>query len=427
MMYGIHDKPRTFREWIGFTLQFVFAVLPATILISSISGTSISAGLISAGLGTLVFLLITKMSVPVTTSNSGATVSAIVAAITLSGSVDKNFVGVVIGGFIMMLIYGIAAYFIKRFGVKWLLKLVTPLVSGTIVLIIGITLMGFIPTYAQVDGSYSLIGVFVALAVVAVTTLCAVKGKGLVQRLPFLFGLLFGYAICALLTVMGVANLLDFAALKPNTVFSVPDMAFMHLNFKTFNWSSIPTIIASFGFTSLAALTEHLGDIATVSAVTGEDFMKMPGLHRTILGDGVSSFVGSLTGAQMTTTYSEYTSTIAVSHCSSVYVTLSTAITLIALAFITPFNVFVSALPNCVFAGVSIAAYGLIAASGVRNLRNANIDFSDNGNLFIFAAMLSCGVSGFAITSGNFNLSGIALAMVVGIIMNACINRKNMK
>lgn len=424
MIYGVHDKPKTLKEWIGFTLQFVFAVLPATILISSISGTSISAGLVSAGLGTLVFLLITKMSVPVTTSNSGATVSAIVAAITLSGSVEKNFVGVVIGGFIMMMIYGIAAGLIRRFGVDWLLQLVTPLISGTTVLVIGITLMGFIPTYAQVGGNYSLVGVFVALAVVAVTTLCAVKGRGLVKNLPFLFGLIFGYIICALLTLLGVANLLDFSALKVEFVFSMPDFAFLHLNFKTFNWSSLPTIIMSFGFTSLAALTEHLGDLTTVSAVTGVDFMQNPGLHRTILGDGVSSFVGSLTGAQMTTTYSEYTSTIAVSKCSSVYVTLATAITLISLAFVTPFNVFVSALPNCVFAGVSIAAYGLIAASGLRNLMNAKIDFSNNRNLFIFAAMLSCGVSGFAITSGSFNLSGIALAMIVGIVMNACVKEK---
>lgn len=424
MIYGIGDKPKKIREWIGFTLQFVFSVLPATILISAITGTSISAGLVSAGLGTLVFLIITGFKAPVCTSNSGATVSAIVGTIALSNSVEQNLLGVVIGGFIMMAIYAIAALFIKRYGVEWLLKLIPPLVSGTTILVIGITLMGFIPTYAQVDGNYSLIGIAVALAVVAVTTLCAIKGRGLIKNLPFLFGLGFGYALTFVLTLTGCANLLDLSALKVESVFSIPDLAFLHLDFNTFDWNTIPQILVSFGFVSLAAMTEHIGDITTVSSVVGTDFLTTPGLHKTLLGDGVSSFVGSLTGAQMTTTYSEYTSTIAVSGCASVYVTLTTALTLIALAFVTPFNVFVSALPNCVFAGVSIAAYGLIAASGLRTIMNANIDFSQNRNLFIFAAMLSCGVSGLAITYGAFNLGGVALCMIVGIVMNALIKNK---
>lgn len=419
LIYGIKDKPKTIKEWIGFVLQFLFSVLPATLLISSICGTSIAAGLVSAGLGTLVFLAITKMSIPVLTSNSGACVSAIVGAIALSNSVEQNFVGVVIGGFIMMTIYTIASILIKKFGTKWLFKLVSPLISGTIVLIIGITLMGFIPTYAQVNGEYSLIGVIIALSVLAVTVFCATKGKGLIKNLPFLFGLIFGYILCIILTLLGVESLIDFNALRINSVISMPDFSFFHLNFSNFNWNTLPTILLNFGFVSLSALVEHLADLSAVGSVVGEDFTNK--LSYTLLGDGVSSFVGSLTGAQMTTTYSEYTGTIAVSKCASVYVTLATAISLIALAFITPFNVVLSALPNAVFCGVSIAAYGLIAASGIRNLINAKIDFSNNKNLFIFAAMLSCGVSGLSIVSGVFSLTGIAFAMLIGIVMNTLI------
>lgn len=418
MLYNINEKPRTVKEWILYTIQFTFAVLTATILISTVCGTNIAAGMVAAGASTLVFLYITKFKTPVVISNSGATVSAVLGAIALGKPVEDNLLGVVLGGVVIMTIYTVAAYFIKKFGTGWLTKLIPPVISGTTIIVIGITLTGFIPTYAQVNGSYSLVGGAVALFTMLIISFCMHYSKGLVKTLPFLIGLLAGYALSIVLTLCGVAPLVDIGALDFNRIIAIPDFAFLHLNFKTFDWSTLPQIILLFGLVSFAAMTEHIGDMMTVSAATQSDLLTNPGLHRTLLGDGVGSFIGTLIGAQPNTTYSEYTSTIVASKVASVYVTFTTACTLILLGIFGPFNQFITSLPNCVFAGVSMMAYGMISMTGLRTILEHKVDFSKNKNIIIFSTMLACGVSGFAITYGSFNLSGIALAMIVGIILN---------
>ena len=418
LIYKINEKPRTAKEWIMYTIQFTFAVLTATVLIATICGTNIAAGMVAAGISTLVFLCITKFKAPVVISNSGATVSAVLGAIALSHSVETNFLGVVLGGATIMIIYSLAACLIKKFGIGWLTKLIPPIISGTTIIVIGATLAGFIPTYAQVGGSYSLIGGAVAIFTMLVIVMCMHYGKGMVKTLPFLIGLLAGYVVSIILTLLGVAPLVNLAALDFNRIIAVPDFAFLHLNFATFDWSTLPQIILLFGLVSLAAMTEHIGDMMTASAASKSNLLKEPGLHRTLLGDGVGSFIGTLIGAQPNTTYSEYTSTVVVSKVASVYVTFTTACALILLGMFGPFNQFITSLPNCVFAGVSMVAYGMIAMAGLRTIIDNHIDFTNNKNIAIFATMLACGVSGFSITAGSFNLSGIALAMVVGIILN---------
>lgn len=418
LIYKINEKPRTAKEWIMYTIQFTFAVLTATVLIATICGTNIAAGMVAAGISTLVFLCITKFKAPVVISNSGATVSAVLGAIALSRSVETNLLGVVLGGVTIMIIYSLAACLIKKFGIGWLTKLIPPIISGTTIIVIGATLAGFIPTYAQVGGSYSLIGGAVAIFTMLVIVICMHYGKGMVKTLPFLIGLLAGYVVSIILTLLGVAPLVNLAALDFNRIIAVPDFAFLHLNFATFDWSTLPQIILLFGLVSLAAMTEHIGDMMTASAASKSNLLEEPGLHRTLLGDGVGSFIGTLIGAQPNTTYSEYTSTVVVSKVASVYVTFTTACALILLGMFGPFNQFITSLPNCVFAGVSMVAYGMIAMAGLRTIIDNHIDFTNNKNIAIFATMLACGVSGFSITAGSFNLSGIALAMVVGIILN---------
>ena len=415
--YTLHEKPRNWRDGVGYTLQFVFAVLTATILISTICGTSIAAGLVAAGIGTICFLLITGFKAPIVISNSGATVSAVVGAIALSNAVETNFAGVIIGGAVIAIIYSLAALAIKQWGTGWLYRLITPVIAGTTIIVIGANLATFIPTYALVAGGYSLCGILVAFITAAVVILCAHYGKGLVRTLPFLIGLIVGYILSFILTVTGVAPLVDTSQFVWKGILSIPDFAFLHANFATFDWSTLPQIILSFGMVSLAALTEHIGDMTTASAVTGYDLIRVPGLHRTLVGDGVGSLLGTIIGAQPNTTYSEYTSTMSVSGVYSSWFTLYTAIVLIALGFIAPFNQFLMALPNAVFAGVSIVAYGMIAAAGLRTLIDGDI-FKKTKNQFIFAAMLTTGVSGLAITAGAFNLTGIALAMITGVILN---------
>lgn len=392
--------------------------MPATILISSICNTSIAAGLISAGIGTLVFLCVTGFKAPMVTSNSGATVSAIVGTIALGRTVDQQFTGVIIGGAIMALIYAIAALFVKRFGVKWLFKLMPPIISGTTIIVIGAVLSFFVPSYAQVNGEYSLLGIGICFFTMIIAALVAHYAKGIWKTLPFLAALLIGDLLCIGLTLTGIAPLVDFTQFRFTSIISVPELAFFHINFSNFDWSTLPQIILMYGLVSLAAMTEHIADVTTAGQVAETNLIENPGLHRTLLGDGLSSFAGALTGAQMTTTYSEYTGTMAVSKVASVKVTLATALTLIGLGFLTPFNQFLAALPNCVFAGVAICAYGMIANTGLKTILNSNIQFNDNKNIFIFACMMSCGISGLAINTGNFAIDGIVLAMIVGIILN---------
>lgn len=420
--YSLHEKPRNWKDAVGYTLQFVFAVLTATILIATICGTSIAAGLVAAGIGTVTFLCITKFKAPIVISNSGATVSAVVGALALTGAVATNFAGVIIGGAVIAAIYGLAALAIKKWGVGWLQKLIPPVISGTTILVIGATLAAFIPTYALVAGTYSLWGILIAAFTAGVTIACAHYGKGLVKTMPFLIGLLAGYAVSFLLTITGVAPLVALGALSISSVFTIPQFAFLNTSFAAFNWATLPQILLSFGMVSLAAMTEHIGDMTTASAVTGYNLIEDPGLHRTLLGDGVGSLMGTIIGGQPNTTYSEYTSTMAVSGVYSTHFTLYTALVLIALGFIAPFNAFLMALPNAVFAGVSIVAYGMIGLAGLRNLQA--VDFNSTKNQFIFAAMLTTGVSGLAITAGAFNLTGIALAMITGVLLNLFLREK---
>ena len=374
----------------------------------------------AAGISTVFFLLLTGFKAPIVISNSGATVAAVVGAIALAGPVYENYTGVLLGGCVIACIYGIASFFIKKFGTGWLTKLIPPIVSGTTIMVIGANLANFIPTYAQVGGQYSLWGILVAISTAITVALCAKYGKGIIKTLPFLIGLLVGYAVSFILTLCGIP-LVDISQLSWHGLLEFPDFAFLHINFSTFNWNTLPQIVLSFGLVSLAAMTEHIGDMTTASAVVGKDLLREPGLHRTLLGDGIGSLIGCFVGAQPNTTYSEYTSTMAVSGVYSSWFTLSTAISLIALGFLRPFNQFITALPNCVFAGVSVFAYGFIALAGLKTLINSAIDWSNIKNQLIFAAMFTTGISGIAIQFGAFNLSGIALTMVVGVLLNVII------
>lgn len=258
----------------------------------------------------------------------------------------------------------------------------------------------------------------------ATAALIAHYAHGIWKTLPFLGALLIGDVLCIILTIAGVAPLVDLNQFRYQSIISVPDLAFLHLDFINFNWSVLPQILLMYGLVSLAAMTEHIADVITAGEVCGRNLIKEPGLHKTLLGDGLSSLAGSLTGAQMTTTYSEYTGTMAVSHATSPFITLATAITLIGLGFLTPFNQFLAALPNCVFAGVAICAYGMIANTGVKTLLNNNVKFISNKEIFIFAAMVSCGISGLAISGSSFTIDGIVLAMIVGIVLNLILVEK---
>lgn len=426
LIYGIQDKPKTFKEWIGYTMQFVFSVLTATILISVITGTNVAAGMVSAGLCTIFFLCVTGFKIPVCLSNSGNTVAAVVAALAMSGPIQKNFAGVAVGGLVVAIVYCLAAAGVKKWGSQWLKNLMPPIVSSTLVIIIGATLSFFAVSYAQINGQYSLLGVGIAFFVALLTAAIAHYGKGIVKRLPFLLGLLGGYILCIILTLCGVPGLVNVEALHFDSLFSIPDFAFLHLNFTTFDWSYLPQIILVWTLYAISGLGEHISDITATSTIVGEDFIGKS-LHKTLVGDGVGSALGTIIAGPTNCTYSEYCSTIAVSKVASTAVTFTTALTLILFGFLTPFNVILSSISNVCFAGTSFCAYGAIAFAGLRNLINSNIDWNDNKNLMIFAIMITVGISGIAINYGALNLAGIPLAMLTGIILNVILKNKNSK
>lgn len=418
LIYGIKDKPRTVREWVGYSLQVILSCITATLLICLIAGTNLSAGMVAAGISTIFFLFITKFSAPIIISNSGATVSAVIGAIMLSGAVEKNFLGVIIGGFVIAAIYCLAAGFIKKFGIDWITKLITPVMSGAIILIISIQLGFFIPTYAQLNGAYSLLGVGITILSMILVLLCAFYGKGIMKRWPILFGVLGSYIICLILTLTGTAQLVDLSHFKDIHLITIPDFAFFHISFSNFDWTVVPQIVLSFALVALGALAEHLGDMINASNICEQNLLINPSLSRTLVGDGLGSLLGTIIGAQPNTTYTENLSAILISKCASVYVTLLAAIELILLGFFGPFNAFIQAMPNPTFAGASICCYGMIGASALKYLKQTSIDFNNQKTMWIFAIMLMVGTSGLAITAGNFNISGICLAILTGIGLN---------
>lgn len=424
LIYNINEKPKTIKEFIGYATQVMFSCITATLLIALICGTNLTAGLTAAGISTIFFLFITRFRSPLVISNSGATVSAVIGAIALADPVERNFLGVILGGFTIAIIYSIAAILVKKFGVKWITKLITPVMSGAIILIISIQLGFFIPTYAQINGTYSLLGIGIMFITMMLVLISAFYGKGLMKRWPILFGVLGGYIISIILALCGVKNLVDLSHFQNIKLFVIPDFAFMHISFTNFDWSAVPQILISFTLVSLGALAEHLGDVINASNICERDFLTDPGLHRTLFGDGIGSFIGTIIGAQPNTTYTENLSTILISKCASVYVTLLAAIELIVLGFFGPFSSFILALPNAVFAGASICCYGMIGASAIKYLKQTTINFDNQKNMWIFAIMLMVGTSGLAITAGTFNITGICLAIVVGIILNLVLKNK---
>ena len=387
LIYGIKDKPKTVKEWVGYSLQVMLSCITATLLICLIAGTNLSAGIVAAGISSIFFLFITKFSAPIVISNSGATVSAVIGAI-------------------------------KKFGIDWITKLITPVMSGTIILIISIQLGFFIPTYAQLNGAYSLLGVGITILSMILVLLCAFYGKGIMKRWPILFGVLGSYIICLILTLTGTAQLVDLSHFQNIHLITIPDFAFFHISFSSFDWAVVPQIILSFALVALGALAEHLGDMINASNICEQNLLINPSLSRTLVGDGLGSLIGTIIGAQPNTTYTENLSAILISKCASVYVTLLAAIELILLGFFGPFNAFIQAMPNPTFAGASICCYGMIGASALKYLKQTSIDFNNQKTMWIFAIMLMVGTSGLAITAGNFNISGICLSILTGIGLN---------
>lgn len=425
LVYNIKDKP-SFGQTVLFALQQLLAIMAATIAVPAIvgNGMSATAALFGAGVGTLVYLLFTKFSSPVFLGSSFAFLGSMFAAFAGATSVQLGYLGLILGALFAGLVYVILAIIVKVSGVQWIHKLMPAVVIGPTVAIIGLSLAGNAVsdlTTGSVSAS-PYVCIICGLVTLAVTMICSVYGKKMLKMIPFVIGILAGYAVATCFTLIGSltgnANLavIDFG--KFASIQWVPDFTFLTA-FKgvgelTFGY--IVTIFVAYVPVAFVVFAEHIADHKNLSTIVGVDLLENPGLHRTLLGDGIGSFAGAIFGGCPNTTYGESIGCVAISGNASTVTILYTAILAILISFIGPFATFLSTIPGCVMGGVCIALYGFIAVSGLKMLQG--VDLNDNHNLFVVSVILIAGIGGLSISFGAVTLTEVACALILGILTN---------
>ena len=423
LLYGISDKPKTVKEWLLYALQQLMAVFVATVLIATICGTPISSCFLGGAIGTIVYQLITRFKSPMFISNSGATVSAVIGALALS--VDgQNYLMVFIGGLVIAAIYCAMAMIIKYKGISAINKIFPPTIVGAVTIVIGLNLAGFIPTYIQVGGSYSLWGAFVAIATMIVIAVSSHYFKGFLKTIPFLIGLVFGYVVCLILDLCGV-DMINWAAFE--SIKWYPDLAFLHWRASDFSWSNLGQTVLLFAPVAICALLEHYSDHKVLSNIIGTDLTAEPGLDKTLIGDGVASAVGTALCGLPNTSYGESIATTGFSRVASVKVITLAAAIMFLLAFVGPLQAVIQSIPSCVFGGCAMILYGYIACSGLKTIIRSKVDLEDNKNLIIVSVILTTGVGGMFLQFGSFQMAGVALSMILGVILNLVLKSKKVE
>lgn len=435
LTYGIHDKPK-FGQLIIFAFQQLLAILAATIAVPTIVGNGMqqSAALFGAGVGTIVYLLFTKFRSPVFLGSAFAFIGSMLAAFAGAvSSVELGYLGLLIGALFAGLVYVVIAVIVKFAGVKWINKLMPAVVIGPTVSIIGLSLAGnavsdlSLGKVLDAEGN-SVASPFICLICGLVTLftvmLCSAYGKKMVKLIPFILGILAGYLVAAIFTVIGNATdnpalqVINFSVFHDMTLFSVPDFTFVSAfkGIKELSGTYIATIAVAYVPVAFVVFAEHIADHKNLSTVIDKDLLEDPGLHRTLLGDGVGSVAGAIFGGCPNTTYGESVGCVAITGNASVVTILATAIMAMVISFFSPFVTFLATIPNCVMGGVCVTLYGFIAVSGLKMIQD--VDLGLNKNLFVVATILICGIGGLVVSFGHVTLTSIACALILGILAN---------
>lgn len=443
LVYGVKDKPK-FSQVLIFAFQQLLAILAATIAVPAIvgNGMSQSAALFGAGAGTLIYLAFTKMKSPVFLGSSFAFLESMATAFAGGVTVALGFAGLVLGAILAGLVYVIISLIVKVAGVKWIGKLMPAVVIGPTVAIIGLSLAGnavgdAVNKYvtpvndygAYVMGATGFVSIICALVTLFTVMLCSVYGKKMAKLIPFVIGILAGYAVAAIITLIGnntgndAIKIIDFSVFNNMKIFSVPDFTFFKAvdGMKEMTWQYFATIAVAYVPVAFVVFAEHIADHKNLSSIIESDLLEEPGLHRTLLGDGVGSMVGAFFGGCPNTTYGESVGCVAITKNASVITILTTAILAIIASFFGPFVTFLATIPGCVMGGVCMTLYGFIAVSGLKMIQN--VDFNENKNLFVTAVILIAGIGGMKLKIGEVTLTSVACALILGIITNLVLSK----
>ena len=441
LVYGVKDRPGVWKTLV-FAFQQVLAILAATIAVPAIvgNGMSQSAALFGAGIGTIVYLLFTKFKSPVFLGSSFAFIGSMCAAFSGAVSASAGYLGLIIGAVMAGLVYIVIAIVIKFVGVNWINKLMPAAVIGPTVAVIGLSLSSnaikdavMRVTYDANASAYimnlnSVLGLFCALVTLATVIVCSVYGKKLPKMIPFIIGIGAGYLAATLFTVFGYHIggdarflLVDFTPFL--NMDWVPDFTFItafsgNYNFGEFGsfGAYLLSLFVAYMPVAFVVFAEHLADHKNISSIIGTDLTKDPGLHRTLLGDGVGSIAGAFFGGCPNTTYGESVGCVAISGNASIVTILTAAIICLLASFFAPFVTFLATIPACVMGGVCVSLYGFIAVSGLKMVQK--VDLNDNRNLFTVSVILIAGVGGMSLQFFKIKITAVACALILGILVN---------
>ena len=409
----VQEIPKA-NQWLTLSLQHLFAMFGATVLVPMLVGLSPGVALISSGLGTIAYLLITKGQIPAYLGSSFAFIAPIIAATELGGPQAAMF-----GAFFAGLAYGVVSLFIYKFGIGWLTRVLPPVVVGPVIIVIGLGLAGTAVNMAMyenplaqnpLDFVYSGRHITVALITLAITVIGSIYFKKFFGLIPILIGITGGY-------IAGFfAGLVDFQPVLDAKWLAMPEFIIPFVNYTpSFSIAALALMVPI----AVVTLAEHTGHQMVVSKVVGRNFLEKPGLHRSILGDGVATMIASFIGGPPNTTYGENIGVMAITRVYSVFVIAGAAVLAISFGFIGKISALISTIPTAVMGGVSILLFGIIASSGLRMLIEARVNFSYKRNLIIASVIMIIGVGGaFIQFTPTFILPGMALAAIVGIFLN---------
>lgn len=419
VVLDVHDRPPP-GQWLVLSLQHLFAMFGATILVPFLTGLNPAVALVSSGLGTLLYLVLTRGRIPAYLGSSFAFIAPIISASTIAGPG-----GALLGALVAGLIYVVVAFFIWKAGVGWLMRLLPPIVVGPVIMVIGLSLASVAVDMAMNipgEGTYSAPHFATAMATLLIAILCGMFLRGVFALVPILFGIIGGYLVGLAFGIVDVAQVAEAAW------FAVPAFITVDLGLA---WPQMLACILVVAPVAVVTLAEHTGDQMVLSKVTGRNFLEEPGLHRSILGDGAATILASLIGGPPNTTYGENIGVIAITRVMSVFVIGGAAVLAVTFGFVGKISAIIQTIPVAVMGGVSILLFGIIASSGMRMLIDRHVDLGRKRNLIISSVILVIGIGGALVNvpltfdmgggevvEADVQIAGMALAAIVGLVLN---------